>query len=264
MPDKCRDVLLRGAEHSADVAPCRIGLHHWRPRSTGPCFPIFVAKCETHGHAFTIYPASHIPYGRVAVAPVEIDGETLLIEPPPEAPAAAEVEPEPAVATATGHAPAAPGHVVAASSSPVWELSLFKAAFDASVGFPWPRDHERGSSEAGSPLWWQTMRRRMVRGAELFGLNAAQGDVERDRRAEVLGVPALRLRDAARQWREATGYRTRGAAVAFVVGELPRGGCVLDRILVAGALSELWGRPFRWDHRAGRVRDLLTERYWPP
>ena len=83
MPDRCVEevggVVL--------ATPCHIVVSHWRGRSTGPCFPICVAKCVTHNRAFTLYPPGQVPYGRVGVAPVALDGETLVRAPdddPPE------------------------------------------------------------------------------------------------------------------------------------------------------------------------------------
>jgi len=40
-------------------------------------FPLAVMRCLTHGHRFTLYPPGHVPYGRVRVAPVALDGTEL-------------------------------------------------------------------------------------------------------------------------------------------------------------------------------------------
>src|ERR1017187_11039531 len=60
LPDRCLD--------TAACAGCEISVHHLRARRTGPQFPLTVVHCKTHGHAFTLYPPGHVPYGRVAVA----------------------------------------------------------------------------------------------------------------------------------------------------------------------------------------------------
>jgi hypothetical protein len=56
-----------------DETPCAIGLHHKRRRKTGPPWGwVAVMLCAVHAHAFTVYPAGHVPYGRepfVALAP---------------------------------------------------------------------------------------------------------------------------------------------------------------------------------------------------
>lgn len=35
-------------------------------------------QCRTHRRSFTLYPLGHIPYGRLAVAPVTLDGQVML------------------------------------------------------------------------------------------------------------------------------------------------------------------------------------------
>jgi hypothetical protein len=59
-------------------AACELVVHHWRERKAGPQIPVMVMQCKTHRRAFTLYPLGHIPYGRVAVAPVGLDGEVLF------------------------------------------------------------------------------------------------------------------------------------------------------------------------------------------
>ena len=63
-----------GPCHDHDKRRCDIRVHHFRPRSTGPCFPLTVLQCRTHEHGFTLYPPGYVPYARVAVAPVALDG----------------------------------------------------------------------------------------------------------------------------------------------------------------------------------------------
>lgn len=90
--------------------PCRIRVHHVRDRKTGPCFPITVVHCLKHGRAFTLYPLGHVPYGRVAIAPVGADGEPLCGE---------RLDP--------------------------WRSTLFVAALDAASGRAWTRTASAGS-----------------------------------------------------------------------------------------------------------------------
>ena len=56
---------------------CRVTVDYHRERKTGPCVPVAVLKCATHGNGFTLYPCGHVPYGREAVAPVGLDGKAL-------------------------------------------------------------------------------------------------------------------------------------------------------------------------------------------
>jgi hypothetical protein len=50
-------------------------VHHTRERKAGPQIQVTVAQCRTHRRAFTLYPLGHVPYGRLAVAPVTPDGQ---------------------------------------------------------------------------------------------------------------------------------------------------------------------------------------------
>ncbi len=53
---------------------CRLTVQLYRPRKTGPGYPVQVLLCRTHGRSFTVYPPGHVPYGRIAVAPVDALG----------------------------------------------------------------------------------------------------------------------------------------------------------------------------------------------
>ena len=50
---------------------------HARERKTGPCFPVTVARCAEHRLAFTLYPPGHVPYGQVAIAPLDPAGRPI-------------------------------------------------------------------------------------------------------------------------------------------------------------------------------------------
>ena len=63
--------------YSEAPEPCRIVLHGFRERKTGPEFPIQVLHCGTHARYFTVYPMGHVPYGRVRMAPVDPGGDAL-------------------------------------------------------------------------------------------------------------------------------------------------------------------------------------------
>ncbi len=53
---------------------CRLVVHSYRGRKTGPGFALLVMYCHDHEKHFTVYPPGHVPYGRVAVAPVDVGG----------------------------------------------------------------------------------------------------------------------------------------------------------------------------------------------
>jgi len=54
--------------------PCRIRKHDFRGRKTGPGIPIRILRCKSHGLYFTVYPMGHMPYGRQAIAAVDLRG----------------------------------------------------------------------------------------------------------------------------------------------------------------------------------------------
>lgn len=65
---------------------CQLEKHDFRRRKTGPEVPLRVLRCHTHGHDFTVYPPGHVPYGRVALVPVDLQGEPIARDlPPPQA-----------------------------------------------------------------------------------------------------------------------------------------------------------------------------------
>lgn len=58
--------------------PCVLGLHHKRRRKTGPPFGwVAVVRCSKHKRAFTVYPAGHVPYGRVPLVVLAPDGSDV-------------------------------------------------------------------------------------------------------------------------------------------------------------------------------------------
>ena len=87
---------------------------HYRKRKTGPCYPVAVVGCRVHGkRRYTLYPAGHYPYGRVAVVPYSASGE-LLWE--------------------------------ADSGGPAWQATLFGAAQDAAQGQMWRSERTGGNA----------------------------------------------------------------------------------------------------------------------
>ncbi|MFQ5601074.1 MAG: hypothetical protein ACE5G2_11045 [Candidatus Krumholzibacteriia bacterium] len=201
---------------------CRLRIDHFRERKTGPCFPLAVIVCAMHRFAFTLYPPEHVPYGRVAVAPVDIAG-AVIVERDEEG-----------------------GERVA------WELSLFRAAVDAAAGLAW----QRGSRWA-DPRRWRTQGRHLTVGARLLGIAGEIGKRKREQMARLLGVALLVVSSAAETYRTAVGYQARGWAVVDVLTELNGHGPLGDRMLAAGAAVGLWGAPSRWDPGGGAFRPTL-------
>src|SRR3712207_4169119 len=72
-------VMPQSCVHASTGDPaCVLTVHHLRERKTGPQIPVTVMQCHTHGRAFTLYPLGHVPYGRLPVAPVGLDGQVLF------------------------------------------------------------------------------------------------------------------------------------------------------------------------------------------
>ena len=132
---------------------CRLRVDHYRERKTGPCFALAVAACRKHPGRFTLYPPGHVPYGRVAIAPVSASGEVIVAS-----------GDEGGVAT-------------------VWQGTVMGAALDAASGRAWQRN-----SSWEEPKRWRTQLRRLKLGARLVGIAVGIGKRERERVAVLLGV----------------------------------------------------------------------------
>ena len=216
---------------------CVIGVHHWRSRKTGPLYPLAVAKCRTHRVAFTLYPAGYVPYGRVAMTPVDAEGQPV---------------------DEVGDAEDAEGK--GGGSSPAqlaWDTTLFRAARDATQRLAWPR-HGCGNG-FGS---WRTQGRWMAISAACLGL--IHGDSDDWAWVGLLGVPTLLWREARARYMDAKGYVARGQAIMLPLEALyATGHRLLDMLLAAGFEAGCWGEPRRWDPRARRLR---TVAHWtrPP
>jgi hypothetical protein len=216
IPDRCNDVGAGGS------SPCDLRAHDWRDRKTGPQFPVLVLECRTHGCAFTLYPPGHVPYGRRAIAPVDLEGRPLR-----------QVD---------------EGSL---ERGLAWEVTIVGAALDACSGEPWPRCKDDWTGAVGS---WRTQGRYLGQLAEIFGLIGA-----RDRPlVGPLGITALGHREATATYVGAKGYQARGRAVRMIVGELQDARCdLLDLILAAGLAAGRWGQASRLDVGTGRLRIVV-------
>lgn len=206
MPQSC-------VHASKGDSACELVVHHVRARKTGPQIPVTVMHCRTHRRAFTLYPLGHIPYGRVAVAPVGLDGEVLF---------------------STEREPLADG-----KRSPAWRATRFGPAF-AAIHDP--------TVKLTDPRWWATeTEERLAPSAALLGVHPALSVPEADEIAFRLEIPRLVLRQAADEYARARGRADRGRVLVGVLDQLGTDVCLLDRVLAAGAHAGCWGTVTRWD-----------------
>ena len=246
LPDRC--------PHASDEpSGCRVKVHHERERKTGPCFPLTVARCATHGHAFTLYPPGHVPYGRKSVVPASVDEGRLLLR-------------------AKGEFPS---DEMAGAEDIAWESTVFVAATDAAGGRAWPREgtayalpREPGGSCApnnadaeqpagtgqDAPGRWATQLRWLERDALMLGLEPDLADSVRLQVATQLSLPGLLLRDKSTDYAALVGYQGRGQAIVALLDSLTARPCLPDDMLACGFLVGLWGPPLRWEPDRGVLR----------
>jgi hypothetical protein len=200
LPERC--VFAEATE------TCSLWIDHYRPRKTGPGFPLAVVGCSSHPFGrFTLYPPGHLRYGRQPVVPCHPSGG-LLTDPD--------------------------------TAQPVWQETLFAAALDAAEGQRWP-----AHSPADDERRRRTQGCRLTLAATLLGIHPDVDARTREWIAARLQVPTMTLRTAAGQW--GTCWQARGSAIRSVLHVLPLDGRLLDRLLAAGALIGLWPSPQRWE-----------------
>jgi len=136
-----------------DGKACRLVCDHYRPRKTGPRFPVLVVCCRVHGIAFTLYPPGHVPYGRAPIAPVAPDGS-------------------PWAGTGESHPFAG---------------TLFDAALDAAAGEAWPADFDDAHPTCNAKPRFGTQLTHLARACELTGVGLAPE--RRELCTQVLAVP---------------------------------------------------------------------------
>jgi hypothetical protein len=211
-------VMPPSCVHASKGDPaCVLVAHHMRERKAGPQIPVTVVQCRTHRRAFTLYPLGHVPYGRLAVAPVTLDGQVVL---------------------STERTPTAGDR-----RSPAWRTTQFGAAF-AAADDPTVKLTDR--------RWWATQTaEQLARSAALLGIHPGLPVPDADAIAFRLEVPRLVLRQAADAYAHARGRAARGRVLVDVLDRLGADACLLDRILAAGACAGCWGTVTRWD-RASR------------
>jgi hypothetical protein len=218
------------ASTELDGLICLVRVHHRRSRKTGPSHLLTVARCTTHQVVFTLYPPGYVPYGRIAMAPVDSESQVL--------------DEFADVVSAGGAVDSETPRQIA------WNATFFRAARDGRNGLAWPRD---GSTDAfGS---WRTQGRWIAISAALLGLT--DGDADHWPLAGPLGLPALTLREASVDYASAKGYVARGRAVTLLLDALTgTGRRLLDLLLLAGCAAGRWGEALRWDPRAQVLRRI--------
>lgn len=257
-PRACRSFIItrywaaEGAEFEAEIparcvasteldgSDCSIAIHGYRSRKAGPSHPLAVARCKRHEVAFTLYPPGYVPYGRVAIAP--IDGGCQVLHDTTDAEVGEGV-------TCNERA-----------KQLAWNATIFRAALDGRAGLAWPRESSGGA--IGS---WRTQGRWLAFIATWLGLTGTE--VKQWSYAGPLGVPTLTLREASAGYADAKGYVARGQAVALVLDALSAmtvtGRLLLDLLLAAGFVAGLWGKALRWDARTETLHDV-TQSARPP
>lgn len=203
-----RVVLPERCVFATATQTCSLFVSHYRPRKTGPGFPLAVVGCTCHPHGrYTLYPPGHIPYGRQQVVPCSPSGP-LLGDPD--------------------------------SGQPPWQETVFGAALDVDDGQRWP-----AHSPADDARRRRTQGCRLRLTGTLLGVHPDLDSRTREWVGTRLRVPTMTLRTAAGSWD--TSWKTRGSAIRTVLQSLPINGSLLDRLLAAGAVTGLWPSPQRWD-----------------
>ena len=212
-----------GPCRGTDERACRVLFNFWRSRTTGPCFPLAVLRCTTHGCSFTVYPHGYVPYARHILVWSCSSGEKSFSE----------------------------GKPVSSTIANQFCDTFFQAALDAAVGFAWQRD-----SLGETDRWWPDQRRTLAKQLRMLGVDPTLSAHERHRQAAALDVAFLFLNECACLITTTPGYRSRGAAITAVLERLVGGPCILERLLVGGYHAGLWGFPLRWDADPGVLRSL--------
>jgi len=123
-----------------------------------------------------------------------------------------------------------------------------EAALDGAQGHVWPVD---GLGSEASPGLLATQRRHVERSGLLLGLGTEERVAQRQ--GELLDVGGLELRQARAEYHQGgLRGRSRGVVSVLLALEASRD----DRLLAAGYVAGLWGRPWRIDPQTGRRRGL--------
>ena len=202
---------------------CELVHGDWRPRKTGPCFPIEVLRCGVHGRRFTVYPPGYRPYSRRALAPVDPRGELVL----------------------------------EGGGDVDWSSTLFEACEEAASGQIWKKEPLVGESRKPR---YATQRRWIGWSARLLGLllGLRRWSVESVRQA--LAVNGLHHEQARAAYEQARGSQARAQAVLLVRDQLGADALLLARLLEAGELTSYCGPCRVFDPGLGRTTTPQLQR----
>lgn len=193
---------------------CKVVKNGWGHRDRGPGHPLRRVKCH-HGSGYRLYPPGYGPYQRESVAPVDVAGELVFI---------------------------GAGDGVRRSGELAWYRTIFGAVLDASLGLGWSRE-----SPAEDPRRRRTQRRYMALAATLLGLSCDMEESISQSVAECLGIAWLSLSDRRKEYRSAVTYLERGPIIKAMLEMIPVDRSLSHRVLTAGFIAGLWGRPKHWD-----------------
>ncbi|MFC1854013.1 hypothetical protein ACFL27_27830 [candidate division CSSED10-310 bacterium] len=194
---------------------------HLRHRKTGPTHPLLVVRCQTHTCGFTLYPPGYTPYGREAVVTCDL----------------------------SGHFPLSAPDETSETWSHVFKGTYFEAGLDAAIGKSWHRECPDGTDR-----WWPTQIRRLGVMIRWLGVDPVLDEEQREEISVALEVGQLLLNECCQMIMTQPGYRSRGQAVQRILSSLAHRPCLIDRLLLSGHLTGLWGVPYRCDTQFGMLR----------
>jgi hypothetical protein len=208
------EIPSRCIHFEAGMDACKVVANGWGARDTGPRHPLRRVKCH-HGPGYRLYPPGYAPYQRESVAPVDSVGEMVLI--------GVEDESE------------SPGMIA-------WCRTFFAAALDAAMGTGWSRESPVDDSRRK-----RTQQRYLELCARLLGLSHEMEDEVCQRIAASLGIAWLLLSDRRALYQSAVTYMERGPVIKSVLEKVSVDRSLAHRLLTAGFIAGLWGRPKWWD-----------------
>lgn len=194
---------------SVDGECCAISKHDWRSRKTGPGFPVRILRCRTHRRFFTVYPEGFTPYSRRRLAPLASTTRARTSE--------------------------------STTLSSRWGETVFSAALYGAEGANDDGNSRVPRNAAG--------RRRIERAGLLLGLAPETDERVAEVMAQCLGLPGLDHRVARHAFSRARTLAIKGAIIVSVLQVMPLAGALDSRLLGAGFLVGMWGRPALWDTR---------------
>ena len=214
LPDTCPYGLQDGSS-------CKISLNHKRVRATGPSF-VYVAQCQPHHKAFSIYPPGYAPYGRKAiVGTIAPDGNLIILD---------------------GDDALEP-----------FRQTIFDAVADAANDKIWSHSCHAGPENQR----FSTQLRQVIRSVIMLGLSPEQVP-QRSVVTEILNVPGQLLHEnAGIILDQKSTIRDAGQAVCNILEKLSAqaqaGINVFLQLAICGHLAGLWPPLHWWCPKAGKL-----------